>query len=88
MISPFPLLAAGVNFILSSAVMDINQVWKSSSYPASHLGGVCVHEASIHMQVVERVRRKAATYGQDITSSSSAPGLDNGDLADSARPAG
>ena len=40
------------------------------------------------MQVVERVRRKAATYGQDITSSSSAPGLDNGDLADSARPTG
>ncbi len=39
------------------------------------------------MQVVERVRRKAAIYGQDITSSSSAPGLDNGssDEADSAR---
>ena len=68
--------------------MDSIQVWKSSSYPARHLGGVRIHEANIHMQVVERVRRKAATYGQDVTSSSSAPGLDNGDLADSARPAG
>ncbi len=40
------------------------------------------------MQVVERVRRKAAVYGQDITSSSSAPGLENGASADGARPAG
>ena len=88
MISAFPLLAPRVRLMLSSAVMDIIQVWNFSSYAASHLGGVCVHEASIHTQVVERVRRKAATYGQDITSSSSAPGLDNGDLADSARPAG
>ena len=46
-----------------------------------------VFKAAWHMQVVERVRRKAAIYGQDITSSSSAPGLDNGssDEADSAR---
>ena len=40
------------------------------------------------VQVVERVRRKAAVYGQDITSSSSAPGLKNGDSADGALPAG
>ena len=53
-----------------------------------HLGDEDAHRSSVHMQVVERVRRKAATYGQDITSSSSAPGLDNGDPADSARPGG
>ena len=40
------------------------------------------------VQVVERVRRKAAVYGQDITSSSSAPGLENGDSAAGAAPAG
>ena len=44
--------------------------------------------AVYQVQVVERVRRKAAIYGQDITSSSSAPGLDNGDSADQAGSAG
>lgn len=40
------------------------------------------------MQVVERVRRKAAVYGQDITSSSSAPGLESGGSTDGAGPEG
>ena len=48
----------------------------------------CGHQGVHCMQVVERVRRKAAVYGQDITSSSSAPGLEDGDSADGAGPAG